>query len=138
MITLLKTNATIMTSPENVMKYVFQNILCTRSLAPPTSIFHKMRKINYTFLHLLHMLKTCILASQSCKIFLSSHIVLRVRQLNSKGGTSENHTFDADDRGLFVSWCVQLYRSLLTWNWSSVFCKRFCDPIFTYVLLVGH
>ena len=61
------------------------HIPCTISLAPPTIINHKLCEVNYQFLHLLHMLKTCILATKICKIFLASRIVLRVRQLNSKG-----------------------------------------------------
>ena len=57
------------------------------------------------------MLKTCILATYICKILLASRIVLRVRQLSSKGkSTNENH-FDALICDLSVSWGIQYYPS---------------------------
>ena len=61
-------------------------ILYTISLAPPTLINNKLCEINYYFLYLLQMLKACILATKTCKMFLASRIVLRVSQQNSKGG----------------------------------------------------
>ena len=45
-------------------------ILCTISLAPPTLINDKLCEVNYKLLHHLRMLKTCILATSICKIFL--------------------------------------------------------------------
>ena len=81
-------------------------IMCIISLAPPTLINHKICEVKYQFMHHLHMLKTCIFAAKICKILCASCIVLRIRQLNSKGGersTSEIHTFDADACDLSVS-----------------------------------